>query len=143
MPIVAALPAAAVAVVEDVVAAAAGVAVELVVELELLELPHAASASAQAAIATIPAARNLAVLRVDILLPRLKFSETRRYGGLFVKTPTGGKSFLAARRGRCRDAPSEHVRLSSGGRHLARCGRGDPSRNCGERAGQDTQERTA
>jgi hypothetical protein len=73
VPIIAALPAAAAVVVvedvaagADVVAAAAGVVAAD--ELVLLELPHAASATAQAAIASTPAARNLAALRVVILV---------------------------------------------------------------------------
>jgi hypothetical protein len=78
--IIAALPAAAVVVVEAVVAAAAGVAVEVVVEVvvELLELPHAAIATAQAAIATIPAARNFPFLRVVILAPTVEVFCGRR-----------------------------------------------------------------
>jgi hypothetical protein len=97
------LAAAAVEVVEavDVVAAAAGVAVDVLV-LELLALPHAARTSAQVTTAAIPVARNFIVLRVDIIAPTLKVLRARRFGGSIGKTPEPARSFLriAARRPR-------------------------------------------
>jgi hypothetical protein len=97
-----ALPAAAAVVVEEVVAAAAGVAVELVLalEVELLELPHAASATAQAAVATIPTARNLAVLRVVIVAPTVEvFSDPPMWRAI-CEDPNRGQILPAAGAGR-------------------------------------------
>jgi hypothetical protein len=55
-----------VAAVDDVVAAAAGVAAD-VLELVLLALPHPASTTAAVPSAAIPTARNFAVLRLAIV----------------------------------------------------------------------------
>jgi hypothetical protein len=92
--IMAALPAAAVVVLEAVVAAAAGVAVEL--EVELLELPHAAIATAQAAIATIPAARNFAVLRVVIFAPTVEVFSGPPIWRVICEDPNPGQILPAA-----------------------------------------------
>ncbi|HTU85519.1 MAG TPA: hypothetical protein VMF57_08085 [Solirubrobacteraceae bacterium] len=72
-----ALPVVAVAaVVEDVAGAevVAAAAVEVALELELLELPQAASTSPQVASAAIPVTRNRAVLSLIMVAPTFEVS---------------------------------------------------------------------
>jgi hypothetical protein len=79
------------AVVDDVeLAPGAGAAAEL--ELELDELPHAASTIVHAASAATPETRNLAVLRLAIMaLPVSDFVQARRIRWVNCEDPGTGR----------------------------------------------------